>query len=131
MTDQEVPANQSSVNRLARKWLAQTKAPISPQQPYVIQLAIWGLEEEGITTPDPLAPSQPTPEAVKQQAYSLLQSGPKPAQQAMQVLLGNPNLSMEDQYNNLERVLLQAKTPAKAADQVVEVIYDLMVATAP
>ena len=132
MTDQQqVPVNQWPVNQAALRWLKAVKEPGNPQVPYVIQLAAWGLEQDGLLIPDPLAPSQPTPEAVRQVVYGLAQTGRKPAFQAMERLVSNPNLSPGEEMSNLKVSLSQASTPLEAAQSVVQVIYDLMVATSP
>lgn len=126
---QEVPINRWPLNQRALHWLRQAKEPGNPQMPYVVQLAQWGLEAEQVQMPDPLAPSQPLPEGVAQLVGYLQVTGAKPAHQAMQYLLSNPNLDREEQQNNLETALQQATTPQAAAAAVLEIIYDLMVAT--
>lgn len=130
MTDpQEVPVNRWPVNQAALRWLLLAKGPTNPQVPYVIQLATWGLEQDGLQIPDPLAPSQPTADAVQQVVYGLAQSGRKPAFQAMERLVSNPNLSPQEVMSDLKASLAQASNPLEAAQEVVQVVYDLMVAT--
>jgi hypothetical protein len=125
---QEVPINRWQVNQQALVWLKKAKVPANPLQPYVIQLAVWGLEEADLTTSDPIAPSEPTPEGVSQLTYGLLKSGAEPAHRAMQLLLSNPNLDQQEQQENLEYELAQAGSPERAAEVVLETIHDLMVA---
>lgn len=125
----EVSVNQWPANRAALRWLKETDQPVNPQQPYLIQLAVFGLEADQVTLPAPIAPSQPTAAAVSQLAYSLLVSGGWPAMQATQRLFSNPNLTPPEEMANLEASLAAASSPEEAAAAVLQVLYDLMVAT--
>ena len=127
----EVPVNHWPINQSALRWLNRAKEPANPQVPYVLQLATLGLETDKLDLPQPLSPSQPTPEAVRQVAYGLAVEGRDPAYRAMQRLFSNPNLSQKEQVDNLENSLSKASNPLQAAQAVIQVIYDLMVATSP
>lgn len=124
----EVPINKSPENQLAKGWLLKAKVPANPLEPYVIQLAVWGLEEPQNRSPDPMSPSDPLPEEVESLTYRLLVTGAKPCHQAMRYLLGNPNLTQAEQQANLNHVLTAAQSPQEAAAAVLETIHDLMVA---
>ena len=128
----EVPVNKWAVNQLALQWLKEARETPHPDKPYVLQLATWGLETDQIDLPPPIAPSQPTPEAVKQVVYGLgAVHGREEAYQAMRRLFSNPNLSHKEEQDNLLASLKQAKSPLEAAQAAIQVIYDLMVATSP
>jgi len=132
MPAQEVPVNQWPINQAALAWLTKAKEPADPERPYVLQLAAWALEADKIDLPRPIAPSQPEPEAVKQVAYGLGQArGRTEAYEAMRRLFGNPNLTHKEEQDNLLASLELAKSPQEAAQAVIQVIYDLMVATSP
>jgi hypothetical protein len=128
----ERPVNRREVNKLALHWLIQAKEGANEDQPYVVQRAQWGLQNEKIDLPEPLTPSQPRPEPLEQLVASLLlEREAKPAARVMRFLYSNPNLSPAEQAENLSAALRQAQSPEKAAAEVVEHIYDLMVATSP
>lgn len=132
MPAQEVPINQWPINQAALQWLQKAKETPHPDKPYVLQLATWGLEENKIDLPQPIAPSQPTPEAVKQVAFGLADVwGKDQSYQAMRRLFSNPNLSHKEEMDNLSNSLSRATSPEGAAQAVIQVIYDLMVATSP
>jgi hypothetical protein len=132
MPAQEVPVNQWPINQAALEWLRKAKEPGDPEVPYVLQLATWALEADKIDLPRPIAPGQPEPEAVRQVAFGLgAARGREEAYQAMRRLFSNPNLTHREEQDNLSNSLAKAKSPEKAAQAVIEVIYDLMVATAP
>ena len=46
-------------------------------------------------------------------------------------LFSNPNLSHQEELSNLSNSLSKARNPLQAAQAVIQVIYDLMVATSP
>jgi hypothetical protein len=125
----ELTVNSWPVNQAALRWLQEAKATINPQQAYVIQLAVLGLESGWADLPEPLAPSQPSPEGVSQMAYALLKSGPWPAMEATQRLFSNPNLSPGEEMTELLSLLRAADDPQEASAAVLQTIYDLMVAT--
>jgi hypothetical protein len=95
---------------------------------YLAQLASWGFEKNVVNVPRPIAPSQPDPHNVEQAVNALLKWGPKEVAFATDWFLSNPNLSKEEQADNLEHQLKQAENPSEAAQAVVEAVYDLMVA---
>lgn len=132
MIAQEVPVNQWPINQAALQWLQKAKEQPDPQVPYVLQLATWGLETDKIDLPRPIAPSQPEPEAVKQVAYGLgAAHGRQEAYEAMRRLFSNPDLSHKELMDSLDNSLSRATSPEGAAQAVIQVIYDLMVATSP
>ena len=132
MPAQEVPVNQWPINQAALEWLHKAKEPGDPERPYVLQLATWALEEDKIDLPRPIAPSQPEPEAVREVVYGLgAARGREEAYQAMRRLFSNPNLTHREEQDNLANSLSKAKSPVEAAQAVIQVILDLMVATSP
>ena len=126
----ELPTNRSVLNQLAKRWLNQAKAEADPSALYLAQLAWWGWEK-GLRTPQPLAPSQPLPSSVEEMLGLLLGSGKDKAAMAEDWVLGNPNLDRAEQAANLEAALRAAANPLNAAQEVLEAIYDRMVAGAP
>ena len=117
----EAAANKSLVNQAALKWL---DAP-DPEQSYLAQLAMWGLEKGGAQVPRPMSPSQPERYEVESQIEALLAATPS---QASRWLLSNPNLEREEQATNLAQQLQDATSPEEAAQIVVQTAYDRMVA---
>lgn len=132
MPAQEVPVNKWPINQAALEWLHKAKEPGDPQVPYVLQLAVWALEENKISLPRPIHPSQPEAEAVKEVVYGLgAARGREEAYGAMRRLFSNPNLTHREEQDNLSNSLSRAKSPVEAAQSVIQVILDLMVATSP
>jgi hypothetical protein len=95
---------------------------------YLAQLAWWGLEKKQVRVLRPMSPSQPERSDVEEMVNALLGSTWKAAAFATEWFLSNPNLSREEQEQNLEQQLRDAESPKEAAQIVVETAYDLMVA---
>jgi hypothetical protein len=124
----EAPSNQWPVNQAALKWLREAKASPDEAVSYVAQLAAWGLEKGLVEISRPMSPSQPEHHDVESAVNSLLGAGWEKAAGASQWFLSNPNMSEEEQADNLVWQLEQAKNPQEAAQVAVEAAYDLMVA---
>jgi hypothetical protein len=124
----EAPSNLWPVNQAALKWLKEAKASPEEGISYVVQLAWWGLEKNLVHVPRPISPSQPEPHNLENAVGALLGSGAKEAEFASEWFLSNPNLSKEEQEQNLEQQLRDAESPQEAAQIAVETVYDLMVA---
>lgn len=127
MSDREAPSNKWIVSQLALQWLRKAKEQPDLDRSYLAQLAFWGLEN-GLKVVDPRSPSQPTHASLEETIHILLANGPKVAAAASQWLLSNPNLSEQDQRNNLLQSLRKATSPEEAAQSVLEMAYEVMVA---
>ena len=102
--DENLDANTWPINLLALRWLREAKAEATPSIAFLPQLAMWGLEQ-GLRTPEPLAPNHPSPSAVEQTIGLLLGVGKKQALRATEWFLSNPNLDRQEQQNNLRQSL--------------------------
>jgi hypothetical protein len=127
-TTTEAPSNLLVMNQEALKWLHEAKASPMEGISYVAQLAAWGLEKGIVEVPAPMSPSQPERHNLESAVDALLGFGRQEAEFASQWFLSNPNLSKEEQEDNLVERLRDAETPQEAAQVVVETAYDLMVA---
>jgi hypothetical protein len=124
----EAPSNQQPVNQAALRWLKEGRMSPDGSVSYLAQLATWGFEKNVVKLQPPVAPSQPEPHDVEQVVNLPLRSGAKSVAHATDWFLSNPNLSKEEQAENLELQLRDAESPRDAAQIVVETAYDLMVA---
>lgn len=124
----EAPSNRLPVNQAALAWLQEAKASPSVGVSYLAQLASWGLEKDLVDVPRPSSASQPERYSLEMQVGALLGVGEAAVAAATRWLLGNPNLSVDEQATNLSGLLAQAETPQEAAQAAVETVYDRMVA---
>jgi dTDP-glucose pyrophosphorylase len=124
----EAPTNKQPVNQAALRWLEEGKMEPDGDISYLVQLASWGFEKDVVNVPRPIAPSQPERADIEQAVNKLLKRGPKTVAFATEWFLSNPNLTKEEQAQNLVWQLEQAPNPSEAAQAVVETVYDLMVA---
>jgi hypothetical protein len=125
----EAPSNLWPVNQAALAWLRKAGEPAEPDMSYLAQLAWWGMEN-GATVPRPMSPSQPERDNLESALAALLERGPAQAEAATTWFLENPNLDREEQEESLAQRLQTATDPEDAAQVVLEVAYDLMVAMA-
>jgi hypothetical protein len=124
----EAPSNRCPVNQAALVWLKETKALPDGDVSYLAQLAAWGFHKSVVSLPEPQSASQPDPYVVEQVVNQLMKSGAASVAHATKWFLSNPNLSIEEQADNLEMELREAETPSEASQIVAETAYDLMVA---
>lgn len=126
----EAPSNRLPINQAALAQLRKAKVHPDPMKAYLAQLAQWGMDK--VHLPQPISPQQPLPDDLREfVARLVLVPGPAQAERATRLILSNPNLTVEEQTDDLEEFLSLASDPEQAAEAVVEAIYDLMVVTAP
>jgi hypothetical protein len=125
----EATSNKSEINQLALKWLEQVDPDAQSGVSYLAQLAHWGLESGEVTVPEPRIAGQPSPHNLEIAVGMLLEWGPEKAARATRWFLSNPNLSLGEQEIFLLEQLRQAESPQEAARRVIEVAYDMLVAS--
>lgn len=116
-----VPVNSHPANRIALRWLREARADADPAAAYLLQLAMWGLEQ-GMKGSPPLAPNQPGPAALESQVLMLLQAGAERAMRATTWALGDP-----EEAEALLSEMTTASSPQAAAEAVLEAVRDRMV----
>ena len=129
MTDRpslEAPVNRWPVNQAALHWLRQTKADVRPWVAYLPQLAAWAMEQASVLPP--LAPGLPSRSDLQLALGQLQAAGNAEAARATTFLLGNPNLSPQEQSHVLLSQLQLASGPQEAGKAVLETLYDRLAA---
>jgi transcriptional regulator with XRE-family HTH domain len=121
------PSNKLPVNQLAAKWLQVAKEPADPDRSFLAQLAWWGLEH-GVQLPEPNHYTHPERHNLEHVIGLLLRSGPKEAAKATEWFLNNPNQPPQENIQYLVGLLKQASSPQEAAQLVLEVMFDRIVA---
>src|SRR5258708_7624872 len=124
---EQLPVNNLPLNRAAKKWLREAKAPIDGRKSYLLGLLWWGLEQgvplpgQGARWKDDLALA----------AGNLMSERHDPAP-SYRWIISNPNgPAREEQAQTLLPLLLQAKTWQEAAQEAMQVFYDRAAATNP
>lgn len=103
----DLPQNQSALH-----WLKKAKAPINPDQPYLLQLLWWGMEDAHLQFPDQPNQGYSRRERLSQAVLDLLES--RSPQKAVTYLTEQGSLSWE----NLEL----ADSPQEAAKRALEAL---------
>ena len=117
------PVNNRPVNRAARSVLEQMKVPLDPSRPHLLTLLVEAME---LADPGPGVP--PTEwHDLKLDLAPLLQGTP---QQLMRWWTSNPNVTPEEQEQEMTASLRRAETPQQAMWNLLEMTRDRLKAQA-